>query len=400
MESRASSNTLRASSNTLELSELARRNYTSTAEVVCNSGGSSSGKTYCVLQVLMLIMCTEPNRVISVVAAHYPNIVRGVYRDASSIWSSTPFFKAMIPDGITRNGCRCPATGSAMEFVAFASAEMARGGKRDYLMLDEANTIPYEIFIELQMRTKVRTWLTWNPTSTFYANTLYENNPKAEWIFSTHKANRFLPQKVHDELEGLKNTNPEKYRVYCLGKRGKVEGLVYTDWSLTDELPESFRWQCVGLDFGFTNDPTAIVLVRYVNGQLWVKEVCYQRNLTNPDIAEILKSNGLDGLEVVCDSAEQKSIEELRRNGILYARGAVKGPGSINSGVDLVRSLHINVTRDSSDMQDELMHYSWKKDSLGHFTNTPEDRYNHLSDALRYCVMYKMPRSGSGKSIL
>lgn len=326
--------------------------------------------------MLLFRLISEPNRIISVVANHYTELRRGPVRDAMNIINSNELYKTYIPK-ITQNGCYCPSTNSIMEFVAFPTSETAKSGKRDYLFINEATGIDYEIFSELQMRTKIRTWIDFNPTSQFWAHKYYLNNPDAEWIYSTHKANNFIPEKIHQEIENLKITNPEKYEVYGLGKCGKTEGLILQNWSLCEVLPEDFKWEVLGLDFGFTSDPTAITHIRYSDGQLWVKEVCYQRNMLNKDIADLIKKLGLQNLELICDSAEPKSIEELKRQGLYRARGAVKGKDSILSGLDTLKSLHINITRDSENLQNEFFKYKWKKDNLGNWTNTPEDKWNH-----------------------
>lgn len=349
--------------------------------------------------MLLFILCTEKNRVISVTAAHYTELRRGPVRDAINIINNDPYYKERIPK-ITQNGCYCPSTNSTLEFVAFPNAETAKGGKRDYLFVNEATGLDYEVFFELQMRTKIRTWVDFNPSSRFWCHKYFLDNPVAEWIYSTHWANKYLPDKIHRELENLVNIDENKYNVYCLGKCGKTEDLVYQNWSLTLDLPEDYKWRIFGLDFGFSNDPTAIVEVRFSEGKFFLKEWLYEKGFTNFDIAKFLKENKLDKQEIICDSAEMKSIEELKRLGIYLAKPAKKGPGSINTGIDLLKSYKMLVTRDSENLQTELLHYSYKKDNSGQLTNCPIDRYNHLLDCTRYCISYKMPKESSIRTSL
>lgn len=361
--------------------------------VTVSQGGSSSGKTYCILDCLLYMMCTEKNLVITVVSVSYPSIRRGSFRDTMSIWQDSPMYKAYISKP-TINGCACEATGSVLEYASYHDTISARSGKRDILYINEANGIPFEIAHELIIRTRKCMVFDYNPNTKFWVHSRYENNSQAKWIFSTHKANPYLPQAIHDELEALKFSDPEKYKVYGLGVSGQIEGCVITDWALCDDLPEKSecKWVCWGLDWGFQNDPTALVEVRFAHGMLWARELIYKKGMTNFDIAETIKQLGLQNEEIICDSAEQKSISELHRLGVINARAAIKGPGTVQAGLDLMKTYKIMVTRDSDNLKSELLNYKYKTDALGHFANVPEDRWNHILDAARYTVSYKFEK--------
>lgn len=384
---------------TIEKTYLWQRNYSSKAEIVINQGGSASGKTYAILDMLLFRLITETNIVISVVASNYPCLYRDAVRQTISIWANSDLYKQYIPK-VTRYGATCSKTNSVLEFVAFPTVESAKGSKRDYLFCDEITNIPEPIFFELQMRTRIRTWVAFNPTARFWCHNLYEDNPSAEWIFSTHKANKYLPEKMHNDIERLKETNPERYRVYGLGCCGKVDGLCITDWGLVNGLPTDYKWKLYGLDWGFATDPTAITEMRYADGQLHIKEWLYQKGMTNFDIAEFIKANKLTDADIICDSAEPKSIEELRRLGIYNAKPSIKGPDSIKYGIDLLQSYHLCITRDSINLQDELLHYSYQQDKLGNFTAKPIDAWCHCIDNLRYQLAYKQQHSGTRRSAL
>lgn len=384
----------------IEKNRLWYEHFLADTEVVVSCGGSSSGKTYCILDMLMYKLITEKNIVITVVGQNYPNLQRGASRDCYNIWCNDALYKKMITEPNQR-GCKCEATGSIMEFVAYQTAENAKSGKRDYSYFNEVSGIPYEIFFEIQMRTKIRTYCDFNPTSRFWIFDKYENNPKAKWIWSTHKANKFIPQKIHDDLENLKYTDDNRYRVYCLGQLGKVEGLIFNDWGIVETVPENVSKRCIGVDFGFMHDPTAIVDVRYVDGQLWCREICYTTGLTNFEIANIIKQLNLSGdVKIVCDSAEQKSVEELRRLGLYNAVPCTKGKGSVSAGLTLCQSFHINVERNSNNLQSELLSYEYEKDILGHYTNQPFDKNNHICDALRYAVSYMFEKCNRNRTTL
>lgn len=337
-------------------------------------------------------MCTEKGLVITVTGPNFPSLKRGPMRDIQSIWSNDPLYKKMVTQP-NQNGCRCDATGSVLEFCVFYNIEVSKGAKRDILFINEVTAMPETIAFELFARTRKNVIVDFNPTNRFWIHERFEGDKKnTRWIFSTHKANRFLPESVHEEIESWKESNPERYKVYGLGMCGKTEGCIYTNWTQIDELPAEYKWRAFGCDLGFVSDPTALVEVRYVNGELYLKEHIYKTKMTNQDIALEIKRLGFQNELIVIDSAEMKSIEELRRAGILNATPARKGPGSVLQGISLVQSMKLNVTQDSHNIKTELMNYKWKTDALGHDTNVPEDKFNHANDALRYIVSYKFER--------
>ena len=338
-------------------------------------------------------MCTEKNLSITVTTNNYPHLRRGPLKDLKSIWSSDPLYQKMISVP-NQNGCKCDVTGSFLEFACFPTVESAKGPKRSVLYVDEATSIPYEIAFELIARTKKTIYFSWNPSARFWVNDKYEGHPQAKWIYSTHRANQFLPQSIHDELEALKDKDPYRYRVYCLGMTGQVDGLVYTNWQQINELPplEECKWRAFGLDYGFVNDPSTLVEVRYAHGELFLKEHIYKTGMTNMDIADTIKALGFQNELIIADSAEMKSIEEMRRLGIINIKPAIKGKGSIMQGISLVQSMKLNVTMDSTNLKTELMNYMWETDALGHSINKPIDKWNHTLDSIRYLVSYKMER--------
>lgn len=365
---------------------------------IINQGGSSSGKTYSIMDVLMFRIISEKNLVITVTGPNFPALMRGAVRDCMAIWSNDEIYKKLISQP-NQNGCKCEATNSIIEFATFYNVEVSKGSKRDILFINEATAVPYEIAWELMARTKKQVYIDFNPTNRFWVHEKFEGSPNAKWIYSTHKANKWIPQTIHDELEALKDTDSERYKVYCLGQCGKTDGLIYQNWIQTDELPSVYSKRIFGLDFGYTNDPTTLIEIRYVNGELYVKEHIYKTGLTNPDLAKLIKDLGFASETIVCDSAEMKSIDELKRFGIFNAKAAIKGPGSINAGIDLVKSMKMNIHKDSLNTKVELLNYRWSTDALGKFGNKPLDNhFDHCLDALRYGVtyMFTKPKNVSG----
>lgn len=357
---------------------------------VISQGGSSSGKTYNILDMLLYRMCTEKNLVITVTAPNFPHLRRGCIRDVNNIVFNDELYKKMIGE-VNQFGCKCSMTNSIMEFATFPSVEVSKGSKRDILYVDECTGLPYEIFWELAIRSKQNVIVSYNPTARFYIHDQFEGRSDARFIYSTHKANKFIPQSIHDELDSLEFKDPWRWHVYCLGECGRTDGLIYENWTQCETLPDVYQWRVFGLDFGFVNSYTTLIEVRYVNGELYVKEHIYQRNLTNQEIAKKISDLGFKGEFIICDSAELKSIEELKRAGIINAKAANKGPGSVIAGIDLLKSMKINIHIDSEHIKTDMLNYKWKEDDLGHFSNTPDkDHYDpHTLDALRYAVYYK-----------
>jgi len=356
---------------------------------VVNQGGMASGKTYNIVDLLMLLCCTEQNKVITITGPNYPSLKRGAIRDCQSIYNDNALYKKYLSVP-TINGCKCEKTGSTIEFCVFYNREVAKGAKRDYLFINECTSFDYEIAFELMNRTKTKVFLDFNPNTRFWVHEKIQPLADCKFIYSTHKANKFIPQSMHDKIEELKDTDPQRYRVYGLGECGVVEGIVYKDWSSVqiDDYEELGDAKTVwGLDFGFQNDPTALVKCQYSGGKFYCTEYCYKTKMLNKDIAELLKSVVSAGEPIIADSAEMKSIAEIRSCGVPAILPCVKGKDSIKAGIDIVQSYHLYIDNKSEHLVSELLNYRWQKDRLDKFVNVPTGP-DHLLDALRYAITY------------
>ena len=366
-------------------------NINSDKRVLVNQGGTSSGKTYSIMQVLFELGYEEPNSIITVVGQDIPNLKVGAYRDAKTIMNSNDLvtdFYPTINEGERIIKCK---NGSIIEFKSYADAQDAKSGKRDYLFVNEANGISYDIYWQLAIRTRKKVFIDYNPTSRFWAHDELIGREGVELIISYHKGNRFLSEEEHQRIESI--ADPELKRVYARGKTGKIEGLVLTNWDIVDSIPPEYEWKmcCYGLDFGFVNDETALEQVVLAHGELWIDEKIYSTGLTNPDIASRAKEQGLTGQQqIVADCAEPKSIRELQGCG-LWVTASPKGADSIVSGLDILKRYKIHVTRHSLGILSNLRAYKWSKDKDGNTTNKPEDKNNHGIDAIRYVVLEKLP---------
>lgn len=353
------------------------------ASVVVNKGGTRSGKTWSLLQLCYLLATRKQNILISVVGETIPFLKRGAMRD----------FKAMLgtdwqPEwwNATDKVYTIPTTKSSIEFFSADNEAKVHGSSRDYLFVNECYYIKWEIYRQLSVRTKRRVLLDYNPRSRFWVDERLLGRDNVALIHSTYKDNPFLTARQIADIESYKN-DANWWRVYGMGETGSVEGLVYTNWAIVKEQPQDYKREFYCIDFGFTNDPTAILRVRLQGGDLWVDELCYQRGMLNADIVRVLKENNTPrNADIVGDSAEQKSIAEINALGGFRAVPVVKGKGSVVAGITAVQAYKLNVTQQSLGTIDELRNYSWRRDINGNYINEPVDSYNHSLDALRYGV--------------
>jgi phage terminase large subunit len=280
-----------------------------------------------------------------------------------------------------------------MEFKSYHDSQDAKSGKRDYFFLNEANGVSYEIYSELAMRTKKQVIVDYNPNARFWVHDKLIGKEGVELIISDHRHNPFLSDNIRKKIEGLRNE--ELWKVYARGMTGKIEGLIYRNWGTIGTIPTEAELLGAGLDFGFTNDPTACVMVYRYNGELIIDELLYHKGYTNQDIAQFLTQSGIDrNVSIVADSAEPKSIEEIRRMGFRI-EGAQKGKDSILNGIDILKRFRLNVTSRSVNLLKELNAYKWKEKD-GNPLNVPIDAFNHGMDALRYFALNKLASKNRG----
>ena len=365
-------------------------NYNAKERTVVNQGGTSSGKTYSLMQVLYVLAMSESAQVITIVGQDVPNLKKGAYRDANTIRNNNPILQKWFPDVNEGERLIKCVNGSILEFSSFKDAQDAKSGKRDYLFINEANGISYEIYWQLAMRTRKKVFLDYNPSARFWVHDEVIGRENVKLIISDHRKNYFLTKEEHDRIEGI--SDPELWKVYARGLTGMIEGLVLTNWDICDQLPPEEEWKmsCFGLDFGFTNDPSALEQVVLAHGELWIDEKIYSTGLTNPDIAERAKEQGLTGQQqIVADCAEPKSIRELQAAG-LWVTPSTKGNDSIVAGLDILKRYRLHVTRRSQGLISNLRAYKWGKDKDGNNTNKPEDKNNHGIDAIRYVGLAKL----------
>jgi len=349
-------------------------------------GGTSAGKTYGILPILITKAATYPNMEISVVAESIPHIRRGSLRDFLKIMKETGrYFDERFNKSLLKYEF---SNGSIIEFFSADDSSKLRGARRDILYINECNNVTFDSYNELSIRTKKEVYLDFNPANEFWVHTELKDEPDADFIILTYKDNEALDKSIIEQLErNREKAKTSAYwenwcKVYLEGELGSLQGVVFSNWKTIDTIPSEAKLIGVGLDFGYTNDPTAIIEVYTYNGQRIVNELCYQQGMVNSDIAKLLPKH----VTIYADSSEPKSIEEIRRFGI-NIKGVTKGKDSINYGIDVMQRQDYLVTSKSTNLIKELRSYVWDTDKQGTRLNKPIDHFNHGLDALRYHEM-------------
>jgi phage terminase large subunit len=349
-------------------------------------GGTSAGKTYGIIPILITKASTYANQEISIVAESIPHLRRGALKDFLRIMKSTNrFYEQRFNKSLLRYEF---ANGSVIEFFSADDSSKLRGARRDILYINECNNVNFESYNELSIRTKKEVYLDFNPANEFWVHTELKDETDSDFLILTYKDNEALDERIVKEIEKNRDKAATSaywanwWRVYGLGEIGMLEGVVFSNWKIIDTIPTEAKLIGIGLDFGYTNDPTAIIEVYNYNGQRIVNELKYQTGMLNSDIAKELPKN----VVIYADSSEPKSIDEIRRYGITI-KGVTKGKDSINYGIDIMQQQNYLVTSQSTNLIKELRAYCWDQDKTGKQLNKPQGKQDHGIDALRYHEM-------------
>ena len=351
-------------------------------------GGTSASKTYSIVFLLIRLANLDKRITLtSIVSESFPHLKRGAMRDFLIIMKDLGIF---IDNQWNKTDCIYTfETGSQIEFFSVDQSDKVRGARRDRLFINEANNVSFDAFEQLEVRTKEFIFIDYNPVSEFWAMTELNGRNDVEKIILTYKDNEALSKEITDSIEQRKN-RIGWWKVYGLGELGEIEGRIYTSWNIIDDIPFEARLERYGLDFGYTNDPTAITGIYYHNGGYIFDEISYLKGLSNKDIADILKN--LKPALVVADSAEPKSIDEIKGYGINIL-GADKGRDSVRFGVQAIQDQPISITKRSINGIKEYRNYLWMTDKNGRLIqpNIPEKGNDHFLDACRYGMSSVVP---------
>ncbi|MGP8214979.1 MAG: PBSX family phage terminase large subunit [Bacteroidia bacterium] len=362
---------------------------TSGRRYIIHQGGTGSGKTYAILQYLLSYAAKHQGKVISVVAETMPHLKRGALRDMRNI-IATEGWDDTIKEN--KSGYYFNINKSTIEFFSADSDSKMRGAKRDLLFINECNNIDYESFEQLDVRTRKRTILDFNPVRRFWVHDkLIPSLQEKDYLFvkSTYLDN---PTLTPEEIENIERRrgNTNWWKVYGEGEIGTTDGLIFSNWEIiiddATEMPGKLLGY--GIDFGFTHSPTAIVQVNECEGELLVRELLYKKGLHNDALFDFAKKNLDLRALTVADCNEPKTIDYLYQKGWFGLKPAIKGPDSVEHGINLLQQKKIHVTDKSLNLIKELREYMWDTDLEGKFTNKPVKEYDHAIDALRYVYSY------------
>ena len=354
-------------------------------------GGTSAGKTFGILPILIDKATKNSNIEISVVAESIPHLRRGALKDFLNIMKWTGrYFEQRFNKSFLRYDF---ANGSYIEFFSADDSSKLRGARRDILYINECNNVDFNSYNELAIRTKQEIYLDFNPANEFWVHTELKDEGDSDFLILTYRDNEALDERIVKEIE--KNKIKAKtssywenwWRVYGEGLVGMLEGVVFSNWKVIDKIPAEARLLGYGIDFGYSVDPSSIIEVYNYNGERILNEICYETGLVNTDIAKKLQKTVI----AYADSSEPKSIEEIRRTGQVI-KGVRKGADSINFGIQIMQSQSYLVTSKSSNLIKELRAYCWDKDRTGKQLNKPTDSFNHAVDAVRYHEMESLGR--------
>ena len=351
-------------------------------------GGQGAGKTIAIL-MLLIDLCNRHKKEITICSSELSKLKGTAINDFVKIlkdWNLFELSRWNKSEHIYRF-----ENGSFIEFIGLDKTDVGKGRRRDYVFINETNKVNIQSFTDITARAK-KVICDFNPDAYFY---LHDLKTDTNFVSLTFHDNNFLPQKEINNILAYKERGyypdgtiknsywSNKWKVYGLGEVGSLDGVIFNNYSIIETMPNDARLLGYGLDFGYSNDPTAIVEVYQYNGQRLVNEICYQKELSNSQIAKYIDTK----MPVYCDSAEPKSIAELKRFGI-NAFGVTKGNDSINFGIQLMQEQNYFITQKSINLINELQKYTWAIDKrTGEKLNKPIDDYNHGIDGFRYHEM-------------
>lgn len=364
-------------------------------DLIVLQGGTDSGKTVASVQYETVVArCTKPPKddpIITILNKSVPDSKKGAYRKFQDLIADNQYVLDGIKDWNRTDRIVEWRTGWHMHFEGAIDEQSAKQGKRQRLFVNEANGIAYPIFFQYAKRTRQVVTIDYNPSAPFWAHDKLigtlpnENdlNARVKLIISDHRHNPFLTPREHEKTENIRD--PELWRVYARGLTGNLIGIVYPDWL---PIPNSeFPWDhdklMVGLDVGWTNDPTAMILVAIVHDTIYLHELLYEPGISASFIRDVLKAKGV---KLVYSEHALDMIKQLRLLGLEVVM-ARKTPGSVAAGIAKLKEYKVRYTESSTNLKEELRRYTWDVDpETKRPTNTPVDAWNHLLDAVRYAV--------------
>jgi len=362
-------------------------------------GGTSAGKTVCILLILIDYAIKNKGREISVVSESIPHLRRGALKDFLGIlkglnrYKDSQFNKSTLKYIFTN--------GSYIEFFSTDQPDKLRGARRTDLYINECNNVPFDAYQQLVVRTSGNIWLDYNPSSLFWVDKELIGKPETDFITLTYKDNDSLPKNIVKEIEKARDKSKTStywknwWRVYGLGEVGNLEGACVPDWKEIDKIPNEARLLGYGMDFGYSVDPTTLISLYKWNEAYIFDEVLYKKGMLNSDISRFLDQRQITE-NITADSAEPKSIAELQGYGHKIT-GVSKGRDSVVYGLNLINQNEIYVTSNSKNLKRELQGYVWATDKEGNQLQKPSGAHPDCIDAARYILMDTLENPNKGE---
>tara|TARA_R110002049_G_scaffold5091_2_gene35212 strand:- start:268 stop:1434 length:1167 start_codon:yes stop_codon:yes gene_type:complete len=361
-------------------------------------GGTSAGKTICILLILIDYAIKNEGKEISVVSESIPHLRRGAFKDFCQLlkglgrYNDNQLNKSVLKYTFTN--------GSYIEFFSTDQPDKLKGARRTDLYINECNNVPLDAYNQLAVRTSGTVWLDYNPSSLFWVDKEIIGQEDADYITLTYKDNEVLDQTIVKEIEKARDKGKTStywanwWRVYGLGEVGSLEGVCIPDWKEIDNIPQEARLLAHGIDFGYT-DPTVVISLYKWNNAYIADEVFYKSNTVLRDLSLFLRQNNIKE-NLIADSAEPKSIETLRRDGHnIYP--CTKGRDSVNFGINLINQNEIYITSRSKNLKRELQGYIWAKDKDGNTLNKPSGEHPDCIDSFRYVLTDQLENPNKGE---
>lgn len=351
-------------------------------------GGTRSGKTYAILQYV-IVEAIKNKQTVTIVRKTIPSLKRTVMKDFKDILQTIGIWNE---DRMNMTDRIYQIQDSTIQFISTDDAEKLRGIKSDILFIDEASEIDEESYFQLSIRTTGKIILAYNPTVSPY-HWLRQMND-CERFVTTYKDNPYLPADMIKAIEELETKNPKYYKIYGKGEFAPNDKAIF-EFNVIDDFDATFVG--FGIDFGFSADPTAMVAVYKKDDELYLEELFYEKGMVTSDIVSKLKSLQIDkSYEIWADSAEPRLIEEIYRSGF-NIKPVTKGKDSIKFGIAVMKNYKINILKSSQNLINEFYAYQYITDKYGYVTDTPEGGLDHLIDAARYCCMMRLSQKAQSK---
>jgi phage terminase large subunit len=352
-------------------------------------GGTRSGKTYAIIQFL-IVEALQTNQTITIVRKTIPSIKKTVMKDLKDILVNLGIWdenRLNIADRIYTFD-----TGAMVQFINTDDPDKLRGLKSDILFIDEANEVDEDAYFQLSIRTTGKIILAYNPTISPYH--WLRQMTDCERFITSYKDNPYLPKEMVKSIEDLQTKNPKLWKIYGLGEYAANDKAIY-QFEVVDDFDAEFV--AFGLDWGYGGDELALVAVFKEGDNLYLEELIYEKGMVMKDISDRLDKLGINkSYEIFCDSSEPRSIEELYRCGF-NAKPVKKGPDSIRFGISVIQNYKLNVLKTSTNLINEMYGYQYATDKHGYTTDTPEGGLDHLMDAMRYVGMMKLTQKAVRK---